>query len=678
MKYMKILSLIILLAVSSCRKEAKDTDLAVQAMERARAAEAEVYAATEYMIAVLFFVEMNQALDNRDNDSATAHAQSTVTAANTAAGAARQNKSTHLIAGLKQNLDTARSVGVATAHPDAYSQAIQSLITAESLYQQGDYEKSMEASQNGLDILKPLIGGSESLALSNLNRARELLDRAYKSTDLAQTSNSLSQVSNTVNLAANEYQTQQYTSSISNSQHAIELLNGLIEKYPNNAPVSIRVNPHNDNLQMQAYDLLRKLEKALDFIKQEYGTNATETAMDSNQSDANLMTPSEHTHLTNSSQPTSLSNSHPASATNTHATNSHSADTSATNASATNSRTAGMSGTPAVAAMHYSGAYTISTNSSGALSTNYTPNAYTGGVYIISTNANGVPVTNYSAGAYSGGSYTIATNNGVISTNYSPGVHSPAASGSYTAHTNNAGTAHTNHTPHSTHKAVQSGAYNVHTNAGAPATNHAPEAVHSGSYSVRTNGTVSTNHNSGHSAAQSDGDYYLIEYDYEGYEIAPVYQYEYIEIDVYTTGSLYSLPQTFKAQSTERFGTVTVTESNTSASTNTNNYNPVHIVTIDEIDIVYKDGQDYYNSASYLNAIDKAREGLRLTDLFLANQVLADHTVERGNTLWGIAIEYYDTPWLWPNIWRANKLIIKDPDLIYIDQVFKIPPSDQQ
>ncbi len=51
------------------------------------------------------------------------------------------------------------------------------------------------------------------------------------------------------------------------------------------------------------------------------------------------------------------------------------------------------------------------------------------------------------------------------------------------------------------------------------------------------------------------------------------------------------------------------------------------------------------------------------------------YTVVKGDHLWGIAgkKEHYDNPFAWPKIYQANRDKIKDPDLIYPKQVFKIP-----
>jgi len=63
-----------------------------------------------------------------------------------------------------------------------------------------------------------------------------------------------------------------------------------------------------------------------------------------------------------------------------------------------------------------------------------------------------------------------------------------------------------------------------------------------------------------------------------------------------------------------------------------------------------------------------------LVDSGATPKVLTEHVVIKGETLWWIA-EYkqvYDDPFKWPLIYKANRSQIKDPDLIYPDQVFKI------
>jgi len=52
-----------------------------------------------------------------------------------------------------------------------------------------------------------------------------------------------------------------------------------------------------------------------------------------------------------------------------------------------------------------------------------------------------------------------------------------------------------------------------------------------------------------------------------------------------------------------------------------------------------------------------------------------NHTVAKGECLWWIAEykEVYNDPFMWPLIYKANRDMIKNPDLIYAGQSFSLP-----
>ncbi len=70
----------------------------------------------------------------------------------------------------------------------------------------------------------------------------------------------------------------------------------------------------------------------------------------------------------------------------------------------------------------------------------------------------------------------------------------------------------------------------------------------------------------------------------------------------------------------------------------------------------------------------RAEEELRRCREMKVSQV-DSHTVKRGECLWVISDKksVYDNPFQWPLIYKANRSQIRDPDLIFPRQKFKVP-----
>jgi hypothetical protein len=64
---------------------------------------------------------------------------------------------------------------------------------------------------------------------------------------------------------------------------------------------------------------------------------------------------------------------------------------------------------------------------------------------------------------------------------------------------------------------------------------------------------------------------------------------------------------------------------------------------------------------------------LILPGLALGQQPVGTHTVVDDDTLWDLAVRYYQNPFEWRVIYEANRDSIADPNLIYPREVFVIP-----
>jgi len=93
----------------------------------------------------------------------------------------------------------------------------------------------------------------------------------------------------------------------------------------------------------------------------------------------------------------------------------------------------------------------------------------------------------------------------------------------------------------------------------------------------------------------------------------------------------------------------------------------------------YRQGLEEKSKGNYEQAQSYFNESLRYVEIYKSYAVKGVYTVrlipERRDCLWRIA-EYdtiYGDPYLWPKIWRRNRKLIQNPDLIYPGWQLVIP-----
>ncbi len=108
---------------------------------------------------------------------------------------------------------------------------------------------------------------------------------------------------------------------------------------------------------------------------------------------------------------------------------------------------------------------------------------------------------------------------------------------------------------------------------------------------------------------------------------------------------------------------------------------------IEDLDIRYDDGlatiegkvkdqgtrEKIILAVGNVSGVETVQDSIEVSD---AGDEAQLHVVESGDTLSKLAKEYYGDAMKYPVIFEANRPMLKDPDLIYVGQVLRIPPAE--